>query len=92
MYDDILALQQTSEYKGVSEDTSLEYVFNPDTFGKKDATLTTENYKLDTEELLAYGKLATNLRHGLLEQSEQLRRAFEVELQQQQTDNGEEQG
>ena len=40
----------------------LEYVFDPDTFGKKDLTLTTDNYKLGTEELLAYGKLATNLR------------------------------
>ena len=70
-------MQQTNEYTSVCEDTQSpgrepglfealpppEYVFDPDTFGKKDLTLTTGNYQLGTEELLAYGKLATNLRH-----------------------------
>jgi len=56
-------LQQTPEYADVADEEELEYVFDPDTFGKKDPTLTTENYKLETEALLAYGKLATNLRH-----------------------------
>ena len=55
-------MQQTPEYADVADDMKLEYVFDPDTFGKKDLTLTTDNYKLGTEELLAYGKLATNLR------------------------------
>ena len=40
----------------------LEYVFDPDKFGKKDLTLTTENYKLELDALLTYGKLATSLR------------------------------
>ena len=44
--DDILALQQTAEYTRVSDGPSLEYVFDPDTFGKKDLTLTSENYRL----------------------------------------------
>ena len=61
--DEILALQQTPEYADVADGRNLEYVFDPDTFGKKDVTLTTENYKLDMEELLAYGRLATSLRH-----------------------------
>ena len=61
--DEILALQQTSEYADVADEGKLEYVFDPDKFGKKDLTLTTENYKLETEALLAYGKLATSLRH-----------------------------
>ena len=61
--DDILALQQTNEYTRVFEDNRppgralgrfealppLEYVFDPDKFGKKDPTLTTENYRLSTE-------------------------------------------
>ena len=60
--DDILAMQQTPEYASVSESTNLEYIFDPDKFDQKDTTLVTENYKLDMEQLLAYGKLATNLR------------------------------
>ena len=56
-------MQQTSEYADVADEGKLEYVFDPDKFGKKDLTLTTENYKLETEALLAYGKLATSLRH-----------------------------
>ena len=56
-------MQQTPEYADVADGRNLEYVFDPDTFGKKDVTLTTENYKLDMEELLAYGRLATSLRH-----------------------------
>ena len=56
-------MQQTSEYADVADERKLEYVFDPDKFGKKDLTLTTENYKLETEALLAYGKLASNLRH-----------------------------
>ena len=48
IYDDILALQQTAEYTSVSEDTNLEYIFDPDKYGKKDLTLVTDNYKLET--------------------------------------------
>ena len=60
-----MALQQTTEYTSVSEDTNLEYVFDPDTYRKKDLTLTTENYKLEMEKLLAYGRLATKLRQQI---------------------------
>ena len=56
-------MQQTPEYADVADDRKLEYVFDPDTFGKKDLTLTTENYKLETEVLFAYGRQATSLRH-----------------------------
>ena len=62
IYDDILTLQKSKEYAHVAEDTNLEYIFDPDKFGMKDPTLVTENYELDTEQLLAYGRLATNLR------------------------------
>ena len=79
--DEILALQQTPEYADVADEGKLEYVFDPDKFGKKDLTLTTDNYKLETEELLAYGKLATSLRLKLLEQSEDLQKQSESELQ-----------
>ena len=61
--DEILALQRTPEYADVADVRKLEYVFDPDKFGKKDLSLTTENYKLETEALLAYGRLATSLRH-----------------------------
>ena len=47
--DDILALQQTVEYTNLADETNLEYVFDPDKFGKKDLTLTTENYRLDDD-------------------------------------------
>ena len=47
--DDILALQHTVEYTCVAEDTSLEYIFDPDKYGKKDLTLVSDNYKLDAE-------------------------------------------
>ena len=49
IYDDILAMQQTTEYASVAEATALEYLFDPEKFGMKDPTLVTENYKLDTE-------------------------------------------
>ena len=60
-----MALQQTTEYTNVSEDTNLKYVFDPDTYRKKDLTLTPANYKLKTEKLLAYGRLATKLRQQI---------------------------
>ena len=56
-------MQRTPEYEDVADERNLEYVFDPDTFGKKDPSLTTDNYKLNMEELLAYGRLATRLRH-----------------------------
>ena len=62
IYDDILALQQTQEYTSVNEAANLEYIFDPDKFGKKDLTLVTENYKLSTESLIDYGRLSTKLR------------------------------
>ena len=55
-------MQQSEEYNKVSEDTNLEYIFDPDKYGKKDPTLVTDNYRLDTEKLLEYGRLATKLR------------------------------
>ena len=70
IYDDILDLQQTAEYTSVSEDTNLEYIFDPDKYGKKDLTLVTDNYKLETEKLLEYGRLATKLRKQITEKSE----------------------
>ena len=56
-------MQQTNEYTRVCEDNRppgralgrfealppLEYVFDPDKFGKKDLTLTMGNYRLSTE-------------------------------------------
>ena len=47
--DDILALQQTAEYINVADETKLEYVFDPEKFGKNDPSLLTENYRLSTE-------------------------------------------
>ena len=70
IYDDILALQQSEEYNKVSEDTNLEYIFDPDKYGKKDPTLVTDNYRLDTEKLLEYGRLATKLRKQITDKSE----------------------
>ena len=46
IYDEILALQQTAEYTSVSDETNLEYIFDPDKYGKKDLTLVTDNYRL----------------------------------------------
>ena len=77
IYDDILTLQQTAEYANVDENKSTEYVFDPDKFGKKDPTLVTENYKLDTEKLKEYGRLATKLRLLVTERSESLYRNFQ---------------
>ena len=70
IYDEILALQQTAEYTRVSEDTNLEYIFDPDKYGKKDLTLVTDNYKLEMEKLLEYGRLATKLRKQITDKSE----------------------
>ena len=55
-------MQQTAEYTEVAEQTNLDYIFDPDKYSIKDATLLTDNYRLDTEKLLEYGKLATKLR------------------------------
>ena len=65
-------MQQTAEYTSVTEDTSLEYIFDPDKYGKKDPTLVTDNYKLETEKLLEYGRLATKLRKQITDKSELL--------------------
>ena len=42
--------------------TNLEYVFDPDKFDIKDATLLTDNYSLEIKKLQEYGMLATKLR------------------------------
>ena len=63
-------MQQSEEYNKVSEDTNLEYIFDPDKYGKKDPTLVTDNYRLDTEKLLEYGRLATKLRKQITDKSE----------------------
>ena len=41
-------MQQTPEYADVADERNLEYVFDPDKFGKKDLTLTTDNYRIET--------------------------------------------
>ena len=63
-------MQQTTEYTSVSSETSLEYIFDPDKYGKKDPTLVTDNYKLETEKLFEYGRLATKLRKQITDKSE----------------------
>ena len=63
-------MQQSEEYNKVSEDTNLEYIFDPDKYGKKDPTLVTDNYRLDNEKLLEYGRLATKLRKQITDKSE----------------------
>ena len=63
-------MQQSVEYTIVSEDTNLEYIFDPDKYGKKDPTLVTDNYRLDTEKLLEYGRVATKLRKQITDRSE----------------------
>ena len=70
IYDDILTLQQTAEYKQIAEETHLDYIFDPDKYGKKDPTLVTENYRMDTEKLQEYGRLATKLRKQITDKSE----------------------
>ena len=45
-------------------------MFDPDKFDKKDPTLVTDNYRLDTEKLLEYGRLATKLRKQITDKSE----------------------
>ena len=72
----------------LADEAKLEYVFDPDKFGKKDLTLTTENHKLEPEVLLAYGKLATKLRLEILEQSEQLQKEAGPALKEQETEKG----
>jgi hypothetical protein len=54
----------------VAEGTDPEYIFDPDKYGKKDPTLVTENYRLDPEKLLEYGRLATKLRQQITDKSE----------------------
>ena len=56
---------------------SQEYIFDPDRFAIKDPALLTDNYRLDTEKLLEYGKLATNLRQQLVERSESLKEVLQ---------------
>ena len=73
-------MQQTAEYTHVSEDTNLEYIFDPDKYGKRDPTLVTENYRLDPDKLLEYGRLVTGLRQQITDKSEQLQKAFEIQF------------
>ena len=59
---EILTLQYSKDYSKVTTQTNLEYVFDPDKFDIKDATLLTDNYSLEIEKLQEYGMLATKLR------------------------------
>ena len=59
---EILTLQYSKEYSKVTDQTSLEYIFDPDTYDLNDPTLLTESYNMELEELQEYGFLATKLR------------------------------
>ena len=59
---EILTLQYSKEYSNVASQTSLEYIFDPDTYDLNDPTLLTESYSMELEELQEYGILATKLR------------------------------
>ena len=59
---EILTLQYSKDYSKVVTHPNLEYIFDPDQFDMKDATLLTDNYSLDIEKLQEYGMLATKLR------------------------------
>ena len=59
---EILTLQYSKEYSNVADQTSLEYIFDPDTYDLNDPTLLTESYSMELEELQEYGILATKLR------------------------------
>ena len=59
---EILTLQYSKDYSKANTQANLEYIFDPDSFDMKDATLLTDNYALDIEKLQEYGMLATKLR------------------------------
>ena len=48
---EILTLQYSKDYSKVTTQTNLEYIFDPDKFDIKDATLLTDNYSLEIEKL-----------------------------------------
>ena len=48
---EILTLQYSKEYSNVTDQTSLEYIFDPDTYSLNDPTLLTESYSMEHEKL-----------------------------------------
>ena len=62
MMAEILTLQYSKDYSKVVTQANLEYIFDPGQFDMKDATLLTDNYRLDIAKLQEYGMLATKLR------------------------------
>ena len=64
---EILTLHYSKDYSKVANQTSLEYIFDPDTYDLNDPTLLTENYSIELDNLQEYGILATKLRQQLVE-------------------------
>ena len=74
---EILTLQYSKDYSKVNNHANIEYIFDPDTYDIKDATLLTEIYILEIEKLQEFGILATKLRHSLTERSGSLKHISE---------------
>ena len=58
---EILTLQYSKDYSKVASQTSLKYIFDPDTYSMKDPTLLIESYSMELEKLQEYGIIATKL-------------------------------
>ena len=78
---EILTLQYSKDYSKVASQTSLEYIFDPDTYGMKDPTLLIESYSMELEKLQEYGIIATKLRKQLVERSQSLKNASDAQSQ-----------